>query len=169
MYYNVTMNKRVEHSIAPVYNNESKILMLGTMPSPKSREAGFFYGHPQNRFWKVLSSVLNESCPQTIEEKKEMLIKNKIAVWDVLSSCDIVGADDSTIKHAVPNDLTIILNQSNIHAIFTTGSKAYQLYNLHHLNNTGICANQLLSTSPANCKYTIKDLIDNYSVIKTYI
>lgn len=159
----------VKHTIKPVYDKDSKILILGTIPSPKSREIGFYYGHPQNRFWKVLSAVLNEKEPETIEDKKVFLLKNKIALWDVLASCDIRGADDSSIKNPIANDMNIILNQSQVKNIFTTGSTAFKLYNKYCYEKIQIKAVQMLSTSPANCRYSLETLIGNYSILKEYI
>ncbi len=159
----------VKHMIKPVYDKDSKILILGTMPSPKSRETGFFYGHPQNRFWKVLSAVLNEKEPETTEDKKQFLLRNKIALWDVLASCDIRGADDSSIKNPIANDMNIILDQSQVKNIFTTGSTAFKLYNKYCYEKTQIKPVQLLSTSPANCRYSLETLIGNYGTLKVYL
>ena len=110
----------VIHTIPPVYNSRSRVLMLGSFPSPKSREAGFFYGHPQNRFWKVVSGALGQECPLSIEEKRTFLLKNGIAGWDVLYSCDIDGAKDTSISNPVPNNLEVILSRADIKGIFAT-------------------------------------------------
>ena len=114
----------VIHPIEPIYDKSSKILILGSFPSVKSREEGFFYGHKQNRFWKVISGVFEEEEPGTIEEKKALLIRNKIALWDVIQSCDIVGSSDSSITNVVPNDLSLILNIADIKAIYVNGKTA---------------------------------------------
>lgn len=160
----------VNHTIAPVFDENSRILILGTMPSPKSRENNFFYTHPQNRFWKVLAQVLDADVPTTNEERKNLLLSHSIALWDVLASCSISGADDSSIKEPKPNDLSLILDKSRVGHIFTTGKKAFELYNRYCLQKTGISAIALPSTSPANCRYyTFDDLVTEYSVISKYI
>ena len=118
----------IEHPIEPVFDQNSRILILGSFPSVKSREVKFFYGHPKNRFWKVIAAVYGEKAPDSIEEKKSFLLRNHIAVWDVIKSCDIEGSADSSIKNVVPNDLNRILNQAEIEHIFLNGKKAEQLY-----------------------------------------
>ena len=114
----------VLHSIDPVFDGGSKILILGSFPSVASREVGFFYGHPQNRFWRVLSALLGAEMPRTVEDKKALLISHGIALWDVIASCEIVGSADSTIKDAVPNELSVILSSADIRAIFVNGKTA---------------------------------------------
>lgn len=164
------MNSFVNHTISPVYDKNSRILILGTMPSPRSRELGFYYSHPQNRFWRIISDIMEQSVPQTNLEKTSFLLDNNIALWDVLKSCSISGADDSTIKAPVPNDLSEILHGTAIKAIFTTGSKAAALYRRYCLDRTKIEAINLPSTSPANCRfYTYERLLDEYRVLKEYI
>jgi len=161
---------KIYHTITPVYDKNSKILILGTMPSPKSREHEFYYMHPQNRFWRVLSGLLNEPLPASNDERKALLLRHGIALWDVLASCEIDGADDSSIKEPVANDLSILLNAADIKAIFTTGTKAAQLYKKYCLPKTGIEAFVLPSTSPANCRYyTYDDLLREYNVILAYL
>ena len=118
----------VVHEIAPVFNEHSRVLLLGTMPSPKSRQQGFFYGHPQNRFWRVLAALFDEPLPEIIEEKRDLCLRHHLALWDVLSSCDIKGASDASITNAQPNDLSQIIKNASIQAIITTGVKAGQLY-----------------------------------------
>ena len=118
----------VTHEFDAFFDKDSRVLMLGTIPSPKSREQGFYYGHPQNRFWKVLADVLGEEFPQTVEERKRFLKRNHIALWDVLESCEIKGASDVSIRNARPNDMNRILQAADIRAIFATGAKAAQLY-----------------------------------------
>lgn len=147
------------HNIPPVFDKNSKILVLGSFPSVKSREVQFFYGHPQNRFWKVISSVFNCECPQTVEEKKRFLLLNNIALWDVIHSCDITGSSDSSVKNAVPNDLSQILKNSDVTRIFTNGTLSYNLYNKLCLNDTGIEATKLPSTSPANAAWSQERLV----------
>lgn len=158
---------KVYHTLEPVYDNNSKVLILGSMPSIKSRELGFYYAHPQNRFWKTLERVYQEHIGNTIEEKKRFLLNHHIALFDVLQSCDIFSSSDSSIKNPVPNDLSLILHSSNIKTIFTTGQKAHQLYRKYCYPDTLIEDILLPSTSPANCPKGIEDkLLDSYSKIK---
>jgi len=174
------MNKKeyitITHPFAPVYDANSKILILGTMASPKSREYGFFYGHPQNNFWRVLANIFDYvgdgvlDVPRTVEEKRKFLLDNNIAVWDVLHSCQISGADDSSIKNPVVNDFSEILANSKIKTVFTTGMTATKLYNKHCAEKTGIPAIYLPSTSSANRKYYNFDaLINEYNIIKKFL
>lgn len=153
----------IQHPIEPVYNKYSRILILGSFPSVKSREEGFFYGHPQNRFWRVVSAVCEEKTPVTIEDKKKFLQDNHIAVWDVIQSCDIVGSSDSTIKNVVANDLRIILDVASIEKIFVNGKKAEQLYKKYIQPKTGREAICLPSTSPANAAWSLERLIEEWS------
>ncbi|MGN1457716.1 MAG: DNA-deoxyinosine glycosylase [Acutalibacteraceae bacterium] len=160
----------VEHTLKPIFDGNSKILILGTMPSPKSRQNNFYYGNPQNRFWRVMSDILNEPLPQNNQQRKELMLSHGIALWDVLKSCTIDGADDSTIKNPVPNDLNSVISQTQIKTVFTTGKKAYSLYNRFCRQSTGIDAISLPSTSPANCRhYTYEDILREYSVLLAYI
>lgn len=162
--------EQVLHTIEPVFDENSKILILGTMPSPKSREIGFYYGHPQNRFWRVLAKLFCCDVPQTNEERTALLTAHHIALWDVLSSCDITGADDGSIKNPVPNDLNRVLSAADIKAVFTTGTKAFALYNRLCRKATGIEAFPLPSTSPANCRfYTFDALAEKYRAILEYL
>lgn len=152
----------IAHPIEPIFDKNSKILILGSFPSVKSREEGFFYGHPQNRFWQVLARVFGVDKPETIEEKKEFLLKNNIAVWDVIKSCDITGSSDSSIKNVIPNDLRIILNNARIDKIFVNGKKAEQLYKKYiqpDINREAMC---LPSTSPANAAWSLDKLIEEW-------
>lgn len=150
----------VKHTIDPVYNGNSRILILGSFPSVKSREQKFFYGHKQNRFWKVLAGILGCEIPQTIEEKKEMLLANHIAVWDVIQSCEIKGSSDASIHDVVPNDLSRILENADIRKIYTNGGKAYELYEKYIYSVNGIKAYKLPSTSPANAGYSLDRLME---------
>lgn len=157
----------IVHPIEPIYNKKSEILILGSFPSVKSREEGFFYGHPQNRFWKVTSAVFNESTPHTIQEKRKFLLRNKIAVWDVIHSCEIIGSSDSSIKDVIVNDLMEILNTADIKHIFVNGKKAFSLYNKYTKKQTNIEAICLPSTSPANASWNLERLIEEWKVIRT--
>ena len=162
--------KKVYHTIKPVFNSESKVLILGTIPSPKSREAMFYYSHPQNKFWKVMANILKDKVPENNEEKRDLMLKNKIALWDVLASCKIKGAADESIEEPVPNDINLILKGADIKAVFTTGTKAFSLYKKHCLKDTGVEAIKLPSTSPANCRfYNLEKLIEAYRMILEYI
>lgn len=161
--------EHIEHAIPPVFNAESRVLILGTMPSPKSRENGFYYMHPQNRFWRVISTVLGEPLPTTNGERASLLLKNKIGLWDTLAQCDIIGASDSSVKNAAPNDLSIITDTADIKAIFTTGKTAYKYYCRFQQEKTGIEAICLPSTSPANARFGLDALIDEYKIIKSYL
>ena len=159
----------VKHSIPPFYNKDSKVLILGSMPSVKSREANFYYMHPQNRFWKILEIVFNETIGDTINLKKAFLEKHHIALWDVIASCEINGSDDSSIKNVQVNNLNRIIKNSKIKYIFTTGKKAYNLYNKYCLKETSIEAIYLFSSSPANCAMSIDNLVTNFEQIKDKI
>lgn len=160
--------KRQNHEFPPVYDENSEILILGSFPSVKSREMQFFYGHPQNRFWKVLAQVLNETVPQTIPKKKEMLLRHHIALWDVIASCDIAGSSDSSIRNVVPNDLAYIIGRSRITRIYANGAKSKQLYDKYLAKQLGIEAVQLPSTSPANAAYSVERLLEYWQkIIKT--
>ena len=150
--------QNITHTFDPVYNSESKILILGSFPSVKSRENHFYYGHPQNRFWKVLASVFNWNIPTTIEEKKQMLLENGVAIWDVIASCSIVGSSDTSIKDVVVNDFSSILEESKIENIYVNGTKAYELYHRYAEEKTGIKAIKLPSTSPANAAWNLERL-----------
>ena len=155
----------VLHNIPPLYDENSKILILGSFPSVKSREAQFFYGHPQNRFWRVLSALTGEECPVVTEDKKAFLKRNGIAVWDVIKSCDITGSSDSSIKNAVPNDLSEIFETADIKKVFCNGTTSYKLYKRYMEKETGRTAALLPSTSPANAAYKIDDLIKEWKKI----
>ncbi len=164
------MTERISHTLAPVFDSQSRILILGTMPSPRSRETGFYYGNPQNRFWRVLSGVFSEELPEDNREKTEFLLRRRIALWDVLASCSIEGADDSSIKDPVPNDLGELLRNADIRAVFTTGKKAWHLYRKFIFPVTQIPAIYLPSTSPANCaRYAYEDLVREYEQIKSFV
>lgn len=159
----------VVHTFRPVYDEKSRVLMLGTMPSPKSREQGFYYGHPRNRFWPVLADVLGEPLPETVEEKIDMALRRHIAVWDVLAGCDICGADDSTIRNPVPNDMNVILQRADIRAVFTTGTKADELYKKYCFPVTKFPSIRLPSTSPANCRTSFGELRERYAQVLKYL
>ena len=152
----------VIHPIPPVFDPFSEILILGSFPSVRSRETGFFYGHPKNRFWKVTASVFGEETPDTVEEKKAFLLRNRVALWDVLRSCDITGSSDASIKNAEPNDLGVILNAARIKAVFVNGKTALSYYEKYSLPVTGMRAVCLPSTSPANAVWSTERLVSEW-------
>lgn len=152
----------VTHEIQPVFDSRSRVLLLGTMPSPASRERGFYYGHPQNRFWRMLAAIFDEPAPRAIEEKRDMLLRHHIALWDVLASCEIEGASDASIRDAQPNDLARIFDAADIRAVFATGTKAGELYRKLIEPTLGVPCTTLPSTSPANAKMKLADLVDAY-------
>lgn len=156
----------VIHPFPALYDADSKILILGSLPSVKSREQNFFYGHPQNRFWKMLAAVLGEKIPETIEEKKKLLHRNHIALWDTIYSCDIIGSSDSSIKNAVPTDLGQIITGSKIRKIFCNGAASGICFKKYQEKELQITADILPSTSPANAAYSLEKLISIWRKIK---
>lgn len=160
----------VTHTFAPVFDRNSRILILGTFPSVKSRENQFYYGHPQNRFWKVAAALTGGAIPQTIEEKKKLLLAGHIAVWDVIASCEIEGSSDSSIRNVVPNDIAGLLGQTNIQAVFCNGGKAYELYAKYCEKACGRQAVKLPSTSPANAAWSLERLTESWrTAIERYL
>ena len=157
--------EHIVHSFEPVYDKASEILILGTLPSVKSRENNFYYGHKQNRFWKVLATLLKEPVPETIEEKKAVLLAHRIALWDVIQSCDIKGSSDSSIKNVQPTDIGMILEKTNMTQIYANGNKAGQLYKRYQFPVTGIEATVLPSTSPANAAWSLARLCEAWKTI----
>ncbi|AEE15491.1 DNA-deoxyinosine glycosylase [Treponema brennaborense] len=160
--------QKIEHPLDPVYDGGSRFLILGTMPSPVSREKSFYYSHPQNRFWQVLSAVFDVPIPFSIEDKVKLILTHKLALWDVLASCEIKGADDASIKNPIANDFGALLAAAPVERIFTTGQQAYKLYTKLCLPVTGIEAEPLPSTSPANRgRFPLNKLIEEYTVLRT--
>lgn len=155
----------IVHPIPPLFDENSKVLILGSFPSVKSREAAFFYGHPQNRFWAVAAEVLGCKKPETVEEKRKMALSNGIAMWDVIASCEIEGSADSTIRSVTANDLSVILNNSKVDRIFVNGKTAEKYYNKYTLPKTGIKAVCLPSTSPANAAWSLERLVEAWKII----
>lgn len=154
------------HPIAPVFDERSQILILGSFPSVKSRETGFFYGHPQNRFWRVLAAVFDRAEPQTVEDKKRFLLSSHIALWDVIGSCEIEGSADSSIKNAEPNDLRVILDIADIRAIYVNGKTAEKYYNKYARKALGREAICLPSTSPANAAWSLERLVEAWRIVR---
>ena len=160
------MNTVLYHPFGPLYNKESRILILGSFPSVKSREQNFFYGHPQNRFWKVIAALYEQPLPQTIEEKKQLILDNRLALWDSIASCEITGSSDSSIKNARANDITVILDSCNIERIYCNGRKSHELYRKYIEPATGRTAVCLPSTSPANAQWSLEKLIGAWAEIR---
>lgn len=160
--------ERIEHPFPPLYDKNSKILILGSFPSVKSREQMFFYGHPQNRFWKVIAGVFESDIPTVIEEKKKLLISHKIALWDVIASCEITGSSDSSIKNVVVNDFSEIFKTADIKRIFVNGKTAEKYYNKYLKEKIGRECTVLPSTSPANAAWSLERLIAAWNIIKDY-
>ena len=159
---------KVMHEFKPIYDNKSKILILGTMPSIKSRANKFYYSNPTNRFFKIMETLFNTKLLNN-DDKKAFLLKNKIALWDVCKECDILASSDSSIKNIIPNDISIILNSAPIKAIFTTGKTAYKLYQKYIFPTTKIKAISLPSSSSANASYSLNKLINEYQIILKFL
>ena len=136
----------LDHTFEPVWDTKSEILILGTFPSVKSRENHFYYGNPQNRFWKLIARIYGEQLPLSIEEKKSLILRHRLAIWDVVAKCDIVGSSDSSIRNVVPADIAGLIKQSSIRTVIANGTKAYELYQRHQLQLTGMQAHKLPST-----------------------
>lgn len=158
--------QRFSHTCYPIYDESCRVLILGTFPSIKSRETMFYYGHPQNRFWKTLAGVFGETVPVTPEEKTAMLLRNHVALWDVIESCEVTGSSDSSIRNVVPNDITLILSACNIQKIYGNGEMSVKLYNRYLKEKAGQEIIKLPSSSPANATYSLDRLVECWSVIK---
>lgn len=162
--YHTRMNQ-LQHPFGPLFNKESRVLILGSFPSVKSREQNFFYGHPQNRFWRVVAAVFARPVPHTVEEKKLLILSSGLALWDSIASCEITGSSDASIRNVKPNDLSLILNSCNIERIYCNGRKSHEMYEKYIEPQTGREAYCLPSTSPANAQWTLERLIDAWAVI----
>ena len=165
--YNIFMHEK--HNIDPVYDKDSKILILGSFPSVKSREAVFYYAHPQNRFWRIMENLFGIPHLETIEDKKAFLLSHHIALWDVIGECTITGSSDSSIRDVVPNNLDRILESGNIKAVFTNGKKSDSLYRKYQEKTTGIEAICLPSSSPANAAWNMERLLEEWKTIQNYL
>lgn len=159
------MSKILKHPMPPIFDENSKILILGSFPSPKSRNNLMYYSNPQNRFWSILSTLFSEDFPQSNQDKTNFLLRHNIALWDVICKCEITNADDSTIKNVTVNNLQLILNKANIKAIFTTGKIATKLYQKHFQKESIY----LPSPSSANATFSIKQLVNEYQIILEYL
>ena len=156
----------LQHPFGPLYNEKSRVLILGSFPSVKSREQNFFYGHPQNRFWKVVARVFDREVPQSIDEKKTLILDNGLALWDSIASCEITGSSDASIRNVKTNDISIILDSCDIERIYCNGRKSYDLYCRFIQPETGREAVCLPSTSPANAAWTLDKLIKAWAAIR---
>ncbi len=157
--------EHIVHPFPPLFDENSEILILGSLPSVKSREQMFFYGHPQNRFWPLMARLLNEPEPRSIEEKKELVLKHHIALWDTICSCDIIGSGDSSIKNVVPTDLKPILQGSKVSRIYCNGRTSWKYFRRYQERALGIEAQALPSTSPANAAWTMDMLASAWKII----
>ena len=157
--------EHVIHTIPPIVSNDSEILILGTMPSPKSREQAFYYAHPQNRFWSALALALGEQPPATIEEKTALLLRHRLALWDVLASCEISGASDASIKNPVANDIPALIASCRITRVLCTGATSARLYTRLVLPKTKIPCEILPSPSAANARMRLEDLAREYKLL----
>ncbi len=161
--------QKIVHPIPPLFDKDCRVLILGSFPSVKSREALFFYGHPQNRFWKLLARLFGEEVPRTTDEKRSLALRRHIAMWDTIHSCTIVGSSDSSIRDVVPNDLSVILENSRAERIFCNGAASYNLYKKYIFPSTGIEAVKLPSTSPANAAFGMDRLEDEWKILREYV
>lgn len=159
------MAEKIIHPIPPLYSKNSQTLILGSFPSVKSREAMFFYEHPQNRFWRLLALIFGEEPPKTTEQKKHLVLSHNLALWDSIHSCTITGSSDSSIKDVVPNDLSVILDNSRVDRIFANGAASYKMYQKYIFPTTGTEAVKLPSTSPANAAYSLDRLYQEWKII----
>ena len=158
--------QRIVHPIPPLFDQNSKKLILGSFPSIKSREAMFFYGHPQNRFWRLIAMIYGEDAPLSTEEKSKLILKHNLALWDSIKTCTITGSADSSVKDVVPNDLSVILNGSRVTEIYCNGALSYKMYMKYIFPTTQTEAVKLPSTSPANAAYSIERLYESWKIIK---
>ena len=156
---------RIIHPIPPLFDENSEKLILGSFPSVKSREAMFFYGHPQNRFWKLLPLIFDEKIPVTIEEKSALILRHNLALWDSIQSCVITGSSDSSVKDVVPNDLFLIINNSKVDRVFCNGALSHKMYTKYIYPQTKIEAVKLPSTSPANAAFSMDRLYEQWKII----
>lgn len=159
----------ITHTLEPLYNSESKILILGSFPSVKTREYGFFYGHPQNRFWPVMEKLFNVKLSRDIDERRNFLLSHNIAVFDSIYECDIIGSSDASIKNAKPSNLVEIIKVADINQVFCNGGTSYKYYKKYHAKELNLKGVKLPSTSPANARYRLDDLLEEWSEILKYL
>lgn len=158
--------KKITHPFPPLFDENSRTLILGSFPSVKSREVRYYYGHPQNRLWKLIAALYGEDVPSSNEEKKNLILSHNLALWDSIKSCTITGSSDSSVKDVVPNDLSVILDNSKVDRIFCNGALPFKIYMKYIYPTTGIEAVKLPSTSPANAAFSLERLIGEWSIIK---
>jgi len=158
--------QRITHTLEPIFDDASRVLVLGTMPSPKSREVSMYYGNPQNRFWRVLAGLWGEETPASNEERRELCLRRHVALWDVLASCTIKGASDASIADPVPNDIARVLAVAPIRQVFCTGATATRLYRRLIESELGVPCVGLPSTSPANARMRLDDLLAAYTCVR---
>lgn len=161
--------KTIVHPLEPCFTKESKILILGSFPSVKTREYGFFYGHPQNRFWRVMEILFKEKLSDDIDGRKDFLTRKKIALYDSIYQCDIVGSSDASIKNVQPSDLSRIIRGTDIKEVFLNGATSYKYYKKYQEKDLGLEGVKLPSTSPANARYSLDDLVSEWRVILKYL
>lgn len=155
----------IVHPLEPVYNADSRLLILGSFPSVKTRQYGFYYGNPLNRFWPLLATLFHEYTPETIAERRAFLLRHHIAMYDSIYQCDIAGSSDATIRHVIPSDLQPLFAAAPIHRVYCNGATAYRYYQRYHAQKTGIPGVKLPSTSPANARYRLDDLVEAWKAI----
>ena len=153
------------HPFGPVYNEDSRILILGSLPSPVSREVGFYYGHPRNRFWQMLAEVYGESLQESVEAKTAFVLNHGLSLWDAIEECDIIGASDSSVRNAMPTDIPRILEQTRVERILCNGALAKKIYDKYQLERTGMPALQMPSTSPANATWSLELLVKEWGKV----
>ena len=161
--------EHVVHGFAPVFDCRNRVLILGSLPSVMSREPNFYYGHPQNRFWKVLAALFGEDLPESIPEKKQLLLSHGVAVWDVIAECDIIGSDDTSIRNVVPADLSRIFEAADIKAVFANGSAAARIFVKYQRAACGRDIIRLPSTSPANAAWSFERLLGSWKTVKDHL
>lgn len=163
-----TEHRTIIHPLHPLFDKDSRILILGSFPSVKTREYGFFYGHPQNRFWPVMETLFHVDLSKDIPERRAFLLDNRLAVYDSIYQCDIIGSSDASIENVVPSDLMPIFQSADIQEVFCNGATSYKYYQKYHAKKTGLPGVKLPSTSPANARYRLEDLVKEWSVILEY-
>lgn len=162
-----TEHQTIIHPLSPLYNSNSRILILGSFPSVKTREYGFFYGHPQNRFWPLMEILFQTELSRDISERRAFLLDHHIAVYDSIYQCDIIGSSDASIQQVVPSDLSHITQTAAIQEVFCNGATSYKYYQQYHASELGIKGIKLPSTSPANARFRLEDLVQAWSQILT--
>ncbi|MGI6766412.1 MAG: DNA-deoxyinosine glycosylase [Lentihominibacter sp.] len=162
----MTKHQTITHPLRPLFQADSKILILGSFPSVKTREYGFFYGHPQNRFWPLLERIFDVKLSTDIEERRTFLLQHRLAVYDAIYQCDIIGSSDASIQNVVPSDLSSIFKEADIEQVICNGGTAYRYYQKYQEHKTGFKAIQLPSTSPANARFSMDDLYDRWKIIR---